>query len=237
MRVLLIEDEDQLREQLVQQLHAEGFAVDATGSGTEGAYLGAEYPIDIAIVDLGLPDMPGTEIIRQWRESDLSFPVLILTARSRWEDKVSGLELGADDYLVKPFHTEELIARLRALVRRAAGWAESKLRCGPVVLDTAAKTAAVHAQAVELTAFEYKVLEHLMLHTGRVVSKTELSEHLYEDETDRDSNVLEVIVGRLRKKLDPDRELQPVETVRGQGYRFRFQRAAEESVSADEPAA
>ena len=226
MRVLLIEDEPQLRERLVESLHAEGFAVDATGSGAEGVYLGCEYPIDIAIVDLGLPDVPGTDIIRQWRESNLSFPILILTARNRWEDKVSGLEIGADDYLVKPFHTEELIARLRALVRRAAGWAESKLRCGPIVLDTAAKTAQVNGESVELTAFEYKVLEHLMMHTGRVVSKTELSEHLYEDETDRDSNVLEVIVGRLRKKLDPDHGLKPVETVRGHGYRFRFQRAA-----------
>ncbi len=233
MRVLVIEDEPQLREQLVQHLHREGFAVDATGSGSEGAYLGAEYPIDVAIVDLGLPDMSGTEVIEQWRKADLSFPVLILTARSRWEDKVSGLEIGADDYLVKPFHTEELIARLRALVRRSAGWAESKLRCGPVVLDTAAKTADVHNEPVELTAFEYKVLEHLMLHTGRVVSKTELSEHLYEDETDRDSNVLEVIIGRLRKKLDPDRGLKPIDTVRGQGYRFRLERSAAQSAESN----
>lgn len=233
MRILVIEDEPQLREQLVKRLHGEGFAVDATGSGAEGAYLGAEYPIDVAIVDLGLPDMPGTEVIEQWRKADLSFPVLILTARGRWEDKVSGLEIGADDYLVKPFHTEELIARLRALVRRSAGWAESKLRCGPVVLDTAAKTAGVNNVPVELTAFEYKVLEHLMLHTGRVVSKTELSEHLYEDETDRDSNVLEVIIGRLRKKLDPERDLQPIDTVRGQGYRFRLERSAAESAEAD----
>jgi two-component system response regulator PhoP len=230
MRVLLIEDEPQLRAELVALLHAEGFAVDATGNGAEGAYLGAEYPIDVAIVDLGLPDIPGIDVIRQWRQSDLSFPVLILTARNRWEDKVRGLEIGADDYLVKPFQNEELIARLRALVRRAAGWAESKLRCGPIVLDTAAKTASVRGEPIELTAFEYKVLEHLMLHAGRVVSKTELSEHLYEDETDRDSNVLEVIVGRLRKKLDPSRDLKPVETVRGQGYRFRFQRADEESL-------
>lgn len=233
MRVLLIEDEQQLRAELVALLHTEGFAVDATGSGAEGAYLGAEYPIDVAIVDLGLPDVPGIDVIRQWRESDLSFPVLILTARNRWEDKVRGLEIGADDYLVKPFQNEELIARLRALVRRAAGWAESKLRCGPIILDTAAKTAAVHGEPIELTAFEYKVLEHLMLHAGRVVSKTELSEHLYEDETDRDSNVLEVIVGRLRKKLDPTRDLKPVETVRGQGYRFRFQRATEESLESN----
>ncbi len=226
MRVLLIEDEDMLREELVTMLHNEGFAVDSTGSGVEGVFLGSEYPIDIAIVDIGLPDVSGIEIIRQWREAALSFPVLILTALGRWEDKVSGLEIGADDYLVKPFHNEELIARLRALVRRAAGWAESKLRCGPIILDTAAKTAAVDDLAIELTAFEYKVLEYLMLHTGRVVSKTELSEHLYEDESDRDSNVLEVIVGRLRKKLDPERVTNPIETVRGQGYRFSFQRSS-----------
>lgn len=228
MRVLVIEDETKLREELVARLHDEGFAVDATGSGEEGLYLGSEYPIDIAIVDLGLPDVGGTEIIRQWREAELSFPILILTARGRWEDKVSGLEIGADDYLVKPFHNEELVARVRALVRRAAGWAESKLRCGPIILDTAAKTASVDDLAVELTAFEYKVLEYLMLHTGRVVSKTELSEHLYEDESDRDSNVLEVIVGRLRKKLDPERVTHPIETVRGQGYRFSFQRSSED---------
>jgi two-component system response regulator PhoP len=226
MRVLLIEDEDMLREELVTMLHNEGFAVDSTGSGVEGVFLGSEYPIDIAIVDIGLPDVSGIEIIRQWREAALSFPVLILTALGRWEDKVSGLEIGADDYLVKPFHNEELIARLRALVRRAAGWAESKLRCGPIILDTAAKTAAVDDLAIELTAFEYKVLEYLMLHTGRVVSKTELSEHLYEDESERDSNVLEVIVGRLRKKLDPERVTNPIETVRGQGYRFSFQRSS-----------
>ncbi len=232
MRVLVIEDEENLREQLVARLHDEGFAVDATGSGKEGAYLGAEYPIDVAIVDLGLPDIAGIDIIRQWRESDLGFPILILTARNRWEDKVNALETGADDYLVKPFHTEELIARLRALVRRAAGWAESKLRCGPVVLDTAAKVAAVDGRTIELTAFEYRVLEHLMLHAGRVVSKSELSEHLYEDESDRDSNVLEVIVGRLRKKVDPDKALNPIRTIRGQGYQFRLERAPDDRTAA-----
>ena len=178
---------------------------------------------------------PYTTLFRsqQWRKADLGFPVLILTARGRWEDKVSGLEIGADDYLVKPFHTEELIARLRALVRRSAGWAEATLRCGPVILDTAAKTASVREKPVELTAFEFKVLEHLMLYTGRVISKTELSEHLYEDETDRDSNVREVIIGQLRKKLDPDRDFKPIDTVRGQGYRFLFERAAAESVESN----
>lgn len=225
MRLLLVEDERQLREGLAERLRAEGFAVDLAANGNEGLFAGSEYPIDVAIVDLGLPDIPGTELITKWRMKGLAFPILILTARSSWEDKVAGLEIGADDYLVKPFHTEELLARVRALLRRAAGWSEAKLRCGPYVLDTAAKTLMLDAQEVEITAFEYKVLEYLMMHAGRVVSKTELSEHLYEDDNDRDSNVLEVIIGRLRKKLDPTRELNPVETARGHGYRFRFERS------------
>jgi two-component system response regulator PhoP len=224
MRLLLVEDEPQLREGLAARLRGEGYAVDTAANGTDGQYAGSEFPLDLAIVDLGLPDLPGTELIRQWRAKGLAFPILILTARGSWEDKVAGLELGADDYLVKPFHTEELLARVRALLRRAAGWAESKLRCGPYTLDTAAKTLRLHEQEVEVTAFEYKVLEYLMMHAGRVVSKTELSEHLYEDDNDRDSNDLEVIIGRLRKKLDPGRDLNPVETARGHGYRFRFER-------------
>lgn len=226
MRLLLVEDERQLRDSLAERLRVEGFAVDVAATGAEGLFGGSEYPIDAAIVDLGLPDIPGTELIARWRAKGLAFPILILTARSSWEDKVAGLELGADDYLVKPFHTEELLARVRALLRRAAGWSESKLRCGPYVLDTAAKTLALDGQTIDITAFEYKVLEYLMMHAGRVVSKTELSEHLYEDDNDRDSNVLEVIIGRLRKKLDPSRELNPVETARGHGYRFRFDRSA-----------
>lgn len=226
MRVLIIEDEAFLREQLARRLRAEGYAVDAAANGRDGAYLGAEYPIDVAVVDLGLPDQPGTEVIKAWRGRGLTFPILILTARGRWEDKVAGLEIGADDYLVKPFQSEELVARLRALVRRAAGWTDAKLRCDPFVLDTAAKELAVGGRQIEITAFEYKVLEYLMLHSGRVVSKSELTEHLYEDDADRDSNVLEVIIGRLRRKLDPARSLNPVETVRGQGYRFRFERAS-----------
>lgn len=224
MRLLLIEDDRQLREGLADRLRSEGFAVDVAANGADGLYAGIEYPIDIAIVDLGLPDIPGTELIQQWRAKGLVFPILILTARGSWEDKVAGLELGADDYLVKPFHTEELLARIRALVRRAAGWTEAKLRCGPYTLDTAAKTLQFQSKEIEITAFEYKVLEYLMLHAGRVVSKTELSEHLYEDDNDRDSNVLEVIIGRLRKKLDPQRDLNPVETARGHGYRFRYDR-------------
>lgn len=226
MRLLLVEDERQLRESLAARLRAEGFAVDVAASGTEGLFSGGEYPIDAAIVDLGLPDIPGTELIAKWRTKGLTFPILILTARGSWEDKVAGLEIGADDYLVKPFHTEELLARVRALLRRAAGWTEAKLRCGAYILDTAAKSLTFDGQEIEITAFEYKVLEYLMMHAGRVVSKTELSEHLYEDDNDRDSNVLEVIIGRLRKKLDPSREINPVETARGHGYRFRFERSS-----------
>ncbi|MCC7121711.1 MAG: response regulator transcription factor [Gammaproteobacteria bacterium] len=226
MRLLVIEDEPTLLTTLAARLREDGYAVDIAANGRDGHHIGAEYPIDLAIVDLGLPDITGTEVIKRWRASGLAFPVLILTARGSWEDKVAGLELGADDYLVKPFHTEELLARVRALMRRAAGWSDPKLRCGPFVLDTSAKSFTVDDKAVELTAFEYKVLEYLMLHAGRVVSKTELTDHLYEEDTDRDSNVLEVIVGRLRRKLDPERTLNPVETSRGQGYRFRFERAA-----------
>ena len=229
MRVLVIEDHDILREQLVERLRAEGYAVDATGSGQEGEYLGLEYPIDAAIVDLGLPDQSGSAVIESWRKQQKDFPVLILTARGRWEDKVAGLEIGADDYLVKPFHNEELMARLRALLRRALGWSQSEIQCGPINMDLGSKRVMVDGLELDLTALEFKVLEYLMLRADNVVSKSELTEHLYEDDAERDSNVLEVIIGRLRKKLDPERELNPIETIRGQGYRFRFTRDPEET--------
>lgn len=222
MRVLLVEDEPKLLSTLSSRFRAEGYAVDSASAGRDGLYIGNEMPIDLAVVDLGLPDIPGTELIKRWREAGKSFPVLILTARSSWEEKVSGLELGADDYMVKPFHTEELLARVRALLRRAAGWSDPRLRCGPYTLDTSAKSLLVNEAETELTAFEYKVLEYLMLHAGRVISKSELTDHLYEEDADRDSNVLEVIIGRLRRKMDPERDLNPIETARGQGYRFRF---------------
>lgn len=225
MRLLLVEDEAMLRDSLAQQLRAQGFAVDTAANGRDGLFMGEEYPIDAAIVDLGLPDLPGAELIKRWRAQGRRFPILILTARASWEDKVAGLELGADDYLAKPFHAAELVARVRALLRRAAGWSDPRLRCGPYLLDTAAKTLSCGDAAIEITAFEYKVLEYLMMHAGRVISKTELSEHLYEDDGDRDSNVLEVIIGRLRRKLDPDRTLNPIETARGHGYRFTHSRS------------
>jgi two-component system response regulator PhoP len=224
MRVLVMEDEDALREQLAERLRVAGYAVDVAANGTDGEYVGLEYPIDAAIVDLGLPDKPGTAVIETWRSRGKAFPVLILTARGRWEDKVAGLEIGADDYLVKPFHNEELLARLRALLRRAAGFAQSRIECGPIVMDLGGKQVTVDGRDLELTALEYKVLECLMLRAGNVLSKSDLTEHVYEEDAERDSNVLEVIIGRLRRKLDPRRLLNPIETIRGQGYRLRLQR-------------
>ncbi len=220
MRVLLVEDEADLRRQLSDRLHEDGWAVDAAADGEEGLYLGREYPFDVAVVDLGLPKLTGMELIRRLRSEQRRFPILILTARGRWQDKVEGLDAGADDYLVKPFHVEELLARLKALIRRSAGWTRPVLACGPIRLDTAAKTVAVEGEPVELTTFEYRVLEQLMLRPGEVLSKTELSEHLYDQDSDRDSNVIEVFIGRLRRKRDPAELYHPIETVRGQGYRF-----------------
>ncbi len=220
MRVLLVEDEAALAGQLQQELRAAGYVVDLAADGAEGLYYGTEYPYDVAVIDLGLPKLDGISLITQLRQQARNFPVLILTARGNWQDKVQGLEAGADDYLTKPFHMPELLARLNALVRRAAGHASPLLGQPPLQLDTARKQALLHGQEIELTAFEYRVLEYLMLNGGRVISKTELTEHLYEQDYDRDSNVLEVFIGRLRRKLDPDGQLQPLVTVRGQGYRY-----------------
>ena len=223
MRILVIEDEAPLRQQLRERLGAEGYAVDEASDGEEGVYMGREYPVDLAIVDLGLPRLSGIEVIRQWRQEGRAFPVLILTARSRWQEKVEGLEAGADDYLVKPFHMEELLARAKALLRRAAGWSSSVIECGPIRLDIGGQALTVSGISLELTAYEYKVLEYLMLHAGQVVSKSDLTDHIYAQDFDRDSNVIEVFVGRLRKKLDPDNTLKPIETLRGRGYRFTLQ--------------
>jgi two-component system response regulator PhoP len=225
MRILIIEDEQSLLEQLHTRLKQEGYAVDGAADGEEGLYLAKEFPFDAAIVDLGLPKLSGIDVIRKIRAGGKSLPILILTARGRWQEKVEGLEAGADDYLVKPFQMEELLARLRALVRRAAGWTQSHISCGPITLNTTTQAVTVDGQAVELTAYEYKVLEYLMLHTGQVVSKSDLTDHLYEQDFDRDSNVIEVFVGRLRRKLDPDNLYNPIETLRGRGYRLTLERA------------
>jgi two-component system response regulator PhoP len=226
MRVLVVEDEAALREALQRDLEGAGFTVDLAADGEEGLYAGLEYPVDIAVVDLGLPKMPGLELIRQLRQKERRFPILILTARDRWQDKVEGLDAGADDYVAKPFHFEEVLARLQALMRRSGGWATSSLACGPVVLDTRAQTVAVEGRGIELTTFEYRILEHLMLKAGEVISKTDLTEQLYDQDFERDSNVIEVFIGRLRRKLDPEDRIKPIETLRGRGYRFSLARNA-----------
>jgi len=220
MRVLLIEDESMLRGQLQDGLRDKGYVVDSAEDGDEGLYYGREYDYDAAIIDLGLPKKDGITLIKALRRDGRTFPVLILTARSHWQDKVAGLEAGADDYLTKPFHMPELVARLNALVRRAAGHASPVLEEGGISIDTARKEVRVGGHPVDLTAFEYRLLEYLALNADRVVSKSELTEHLYEQDHDRDSNVIEVFVGRLRKKLDPDGATNPIRTIRGQGYRL-----------------
>lgn len=220
MRVLVIEDEPVLRENLVSRLRASGFVVDSAADGIEGEYVGSEFPIDIAVVDLGLPGKPGLDVIRAWRLAGRSFPILILTARDRWQEKVEALQSGADDYVTKPFQFEEISARLQALLRRSGGWSQPVLRSGKVELDPRSQQVTVNGLAVELTAFEYRLLEYLMLHAGQVISKAELTDKLYEQDFERDSNVIEVFVGRLRRKLDPDGSVQPIETLRGRGYRL-----------------
>jgi len=220
MHILLIEDEPELRAQIAAQLQNDGYVVTVAVDGEEGLYHFMEIPFDAVIVDLGLPRLPGIEVIRQARAAGRTEPVLILTARGRWQDKVEGLEAGADDYLVKPFQMEELLARINALLRRAAGWAQPRLDFGQLVIDTRAKRVLVDGDPVELTAYEYNVLEYMALNNGKAITKSELTEHIYDQDYDRDSNVIEVFVGRLRRKLDPHGTLAPIETVRGQGYRF-----------------
>ena len=220
MRILVIEDEKNLREQLVMRLQKQGYAVDTASDGEDGLFLAMEHPFDAAVIDLGLPKMSGIEVIKQLRSQGSVLPILILTARSRWEEKVEGLEAGGDDYLAKPFHIEELQARLRALIRRSAGSGNSEIKCGPITLHTSQQSVTVDGKELELTAYEYKVIEYLMLHAGEVVSKTILTEHIYDQDFDLDSNVIEVFVGRLRRKLDPKNDYKPIETLRGRGYRF-----------------
>ncbi|MEE8340182.1 MAG: response regulator transcription factor [Xanthomonadales bacterium] len=220
MRILLIEDDQRLLDTLTTQLRDAGYAVDASGDGIEGLYLGEEFPIDLAIIDLGLPAMPGLDVIRELRSRGRGFPILVLTARSEWQDKVAGLEAGADDYLTKPFHIEELMARVNALMRRSGGHARPRIQLGPVTVDLSSQRVWLNGEEIELTTFEYKVLNYLVMHPGEVVTKTDLSEHIYEEDADRDSNVIEVFIGRLRRKIDPDGTLNPIETLRGRGYRL-----------------
>jgi two-component system response regulator PhoP len=221
VRVLVIEDEALLREQLAQALRGAGYTVDVAADGTEGLYAFTELPVDLAIVDLGLPRLGGLDVVRRARAAGKRIPVLILTARDRWQDKVEGLQAGADDYVTKPFQVEEVLARVQALLRRAGGYADPVLRVGPIALDTRTQDVQVDGKWIELTTFEYRLLEYLVLHAGEVVSKAELTDKLYEQDFERDSNTIEVFVGRLRRKLDPDDRFQPIETLRGRGYRLQ----------------
>jgi two-component system OmpR family response regulator len=216
MRVLVVEDEPDLRRQLVSALEDAGYAVDQAADGEEGQYLGENEPYDAVVLDLGLPKIDGVSVLKAWRKQEKTMPVLILTARGRWSEKVEGFDAGADDYVAKPFHFEELLARLRALLRRAAGHASSSIDCGDLSVDTRAARATVGGTPIKLTSHEYKVLEYMMHHRGRVVPRTELVEHIYDQDFDRDSNTIEVFIGRLRRKIGQDR----IVTERGLGYRL-----------------
>ncbi len=229
MRILLVEDDARLQGSLADTLRQAGFVVDVSGDGVEGLWYGSEFPIDLAIIDLGLPGISGLELIRRLRSSDQKFPILILTARADWQDKVEGLEAGADDYLTKPFHNEELKARVHALIRRSAGHARPAIKVGPLRIDLSAQRVLRDGVEIELTTFEYRVLEYLVLHPDEVVTKARLSEHIYEEDLDRDSNVIEVFIGRLRRKIDPNGDLQPIETLRGRGYRLALEGPAKVS--------
>jgi two-component system response regulator PhoP len=224
MRILVVEDEVTLCEQIQHFFADKGFAVDTANTGSDGYYMGKEYPIDAAIIDIGLPDFSGIELIKRLRKDKIIVPILILTARSRWQEKVEGLEAGADDYLVKPFHYEELLARVNALIRRSVGQAHPVLTHDNIELDTVAQEVSVSGVKLELTAYEYKVLEYLMFRKGEVISKSVLTAHIYDEDFERDSNVLEVFIGRLRKKLDPDGTRKPIETLRGRGYMIHAKR-------------
>ena len=214
MRLLVVEDDRDINRQVVNALEEAGYVADKAFDGEEGGYLGESEPYDAIILDMGLPKADGVSVLQKWRRAGIKTPVIILTARDRWSDKVDGFDAGADDYVTKPFHMEELMARVRALLRRAAGHATSQIACGPVVLDTRSGRVFVDGNPVKLTSHEYRLLSYLMHHTGRVVSRAELTEHLYDQDFDRDSNTIEVFVGRLRKKLAVDL----IQTVRGLGY-------------------
>ena len=216
MRILVVEDEPRLSAQLVEALTGAGYAVDCANNGRDAHFIGDVEPLDAVVLDLGLPLMDGITVLKKWRAAGRTMPVLILTARDNWHEKVAGIDAGADDYLTKPFHMEELLARVRALIRRAGGHASAELACGPVLFDTRAGRVTVDGHAVSLTSHELRVLAYLMHHKGELVSRGELTEHIYAQDFDRDSNTIEVFIGRLRKKLPPGL----IETVRGLGYRL-----------------
>ena len=220
MRILVVEDEVELQNQIRKQLESVGYMVDTCSDGEEGLFFAREYPLDVAIIDIGLPGKSGLEIIKALREQGSLLPILILTARSSWQDKVQGLEIGADDYLTKPFQMEELQARIKALLRRSTGISQTSLKCGPIIMDVSSQSVTVSGKDIELTLFEYRLLEELIRHHGKVLSKHTLADYLYPHDEDRDSNVLEVMIGRLRRKIDPSGTLNPIETMRGRGYRF-----------------
>ncbi|MEJ1963938.1 MAG: response regulator transcription factor [Gammaproteobacteria bacterium] len=226
MRILVVEDEPELRDRLKRQLTGTGFGVDVAEDGEQGLFAGLNYPLDAAIVDIGIPKLTGLEVIREWRKRERIFPVVILTARDNWRDRVNGLTTGADDYVGKPFSFEEILARLRGLIRRVNGWATPDLVCGPFVLNTQLRALSVGGVAVDLTNFEYRVLEHLMLTAGQTLSTTELAEHLYEEEVEREGNMIAQLICRLRHKLDPLDQIKPIETVYAGGYRFAVTRGA-----------
>ena len=226
MRLLVVEDDAELNRQLVSTLQGAGYAVDTAVDGEEGAFLGETEPYDAVVLDIGLPGKDGLTIVEEWREAGRNMPVLLLTARDRWSDKVAGMDAGADDYVAKPFHMEEVLARLRALIRRSSGHASPVIACGPLRIDTAGSSVGVDGRALELTALEYRLIAYLAHHAGAVVSRTELTEHLYDQNFDRDSNTIEVFVGRLRKKLGEHAKL--IETVRGLGYRLRSDERADD---------
>ncbi|TAN00392.1 MAG: response regulator transcription factor [Rhizobiaceae bacterium] len=217
MRVLVVEDDKQLNRQISEALADAGYVVDRAYDGEEGHFLGDTEPYDAVVLDLGLPQIDGISVIERWRRDGRNMPVLILTARDRWSDKVSGIDAGADDYVTKPYHIEEVLARVRALIRRAAGHASPELACGPLLLDTKSSKATVDGVPLKLTSHEFRLLAYLMHHQDKVCSRTELVEHLYDQDFDRDSNTIEVFVGRLRRKMGVDL----IETVRGMGYRMR----------------
>ena len=217
MRILVVEDDKDLNRQVSDALVDAGYVVDRAFDGEEGHFLGDTEPYDAVVLDIGLPQMDGISVVERWRRDGRKMPVLILTARDRWSDKVAGIDAGADDYVAKPFHMEEVLARVRALIRRAAGHASSELTCGPLRLDTNASKADIDGTPLKLTSHEFRLLAYLMHHMGKVVSRSELVEHLYDQDFDRDSNTIEVFVGRLRKKMGVDM----IETVRGMGYRMR----------------